>query len=401
MLNVNTRALSATRTQYGELRGAPLYMITLENATVTVELINLGATITAIYTPDKTGAQKNIVAGYADPMDYLHNPAYFGSTVGRYANRIAGGRIIVEGREYHLPINNDGNHLHGGFDGFHTKPWQVIECLQTGDEASVIMEYVSADGEEGYPGNLITQVQYVLDNENQLHIRYTAYTDKATPVSLTNHSYFNLTGFDHPLVTDHLLTINAQTYTEKSDRNVPTGNILPVTGTPLDFTQATRIGGHIHELSADRGVDHNFVLQPDSIHPTRMGEYINGLPDFIHPTRTGEYANGLSADGRIDNNFALPSDYADKMSGKIPAAILEDPHSGRVLRVFTDQPGIQVYSANYWDGSITGQQGKPYLKHGAVALETQAFPDSPNHAHFPDTILLPGDIYRRHTIFCL
>ena len=347
MLNVNTRALSATSTQYGELRGAPLYLITLENATVTVELINLGATITAIYTPDKTGAQKNIVAGFSNPMDYLHNPAYFGSTVGRYANRIAGGRIIVEGREYHLPINNDGNHLHGGFEGFHAKPWQVIECLQTGDEASVLMEYISRDGEEGYPGNLITQVQYALDNENQLHIRYTAYTDKATPVSLTNHSYFNLTGFEQPLVTDHLLTINARAYTEKSDRNVPTGNMLPVAGTPLDFTQATRIGEHIHELPADRGFDHNFVLQP----------------------------------------------------GEGPAAVLEDPHSGRILRVFTDQPGIQVYSANYWDGSITGQQGKPYQQHGAVALETQAFPDSPNHAHFPDTILLPGDIYRRHTIF--
>lgn len=383
MLNVNTRALSATRTQYGDLRGAPLYMITLENATVTVELINLGATITAIYTPDKTGARQNIVAGFSDPMDYLHNPAYFGCTVGRYANRIVGGRIIVEGQSYQLPINNDGNHLHGGFDGFHAKPWQVLECLQTGDEASVLMEYVSADGEEGYPGNLITQVLYVLDNENQLHIRYTAYTDKATPVSLTNHSYFNLTGFEQPLVTDHLLTINARTYTEKSDRNVPTGNILPVSGTPLDFTQATKMGEHINELPADRGFDHNFVLQSDSIHPTRTGEYVNGLPP----------------DGSSDHNFALQSDYADKMSGKVPAAILEDPYSGKRLRIFTDQPGIQVYSANYWDGSITGQQGKPYLQHGAVALETQAFPDSPNHAHFPDTILLPGDIYRRYTIF--
>jgi aldose 1-epimerase len=280
-------------------------------------------------------------------MDYLHNPAYFGCTVGRYANRIAGGRIIIAGTEYQLPVNNDGNHLHGGVDGFHAKAWQVIACGQTDKEASVLMEYVSTDGEEGYPGNLITQVQYVLDNDDQLHIRYTAYTDKATPVSLTNHSYFNLTGFEQPLVTGHLLTINARTYTEKSDRNIPTGNMLPVAGTPLDFTQPTKIGEHIHALPADGGFDHNYVLQP----------------------------------------------------GEGPAAILEDPHSGRILRVFTDQPGIQVYSANYWDGSIIGQQGKPYVKHGAVALETQAFPDSPNHAHFPDTILSPGDIYRRHTIF--
>ncbi|SHN25676.1 aldose epimerase family protein [Chitinophaga sp. CF418] len=350
MLNVNSRALSATRTQYGELRGAPLYMITLESATVVVQLINFGATITAIYAPDKTGLQKNVVAGFLNPIDYLHNPAYFGCTVGRYANRIAAGRITVEEREYQLPINNDGNHLHGGFEGFHTKIWQVTQCSQSHTEAGVIMEYISADGEEGYPGNLVTSVQYVLDDKNQLHIRYTAHTDKSTPVSLTNHSYFNLSGFERPLVTDHLLTINAQTYTEKSDRNIPTGNILPVAGTPLDFTKPARIGEHINELPADRGYDHNFVLQPDYM-------------------------------------------------GKVAAAMLEDPYSGRILRVFTDQPGIQVYSANYWDGSITGQQGKPYLQHGAVALETQAFPDSPNHPHFPDTILSPGDIYRRHTIF--
>jgi aldose 1-epimerase len=350
MLNINSRALSATRQQYGELRGAPLYLITLENAAVKVELINLGATITAIYAPDKAGVQKNIVAGFEHPEDYLHNPAYFGSTVGRYANRIAEGRITVDGVQYQLPVNNDSNHLHGGFEGFHAKVWEVIQLSQTGEEASVTMKYVSPDGEEGYPGNLAVQVQYILDNKNQLSIRYTATTDKSTPVSLTNHSYFNLSGFEQPLVTDHLLTINALTYTEKSSKNVPTGNILPVTGTPLDFTQPTKIGGHINELPVDMGFDHNYVLQPHN-------------------------------------------------TGETPAATLEDPESGRILRVFTDLPGIQVYSSNYWDGSITGQQGRPYLKHGAVALEAQAFPDSPNHAHFPDTILLPGNVYRQQIIF--
>lgn len=350
MLNINSRALSATRTQYGELRGAPLHMITLENAAITVQLINLGATITAIYAPDRNGLQKNIVAGFKDLEDYRHNPAYFGSTVGRYANRIAEGRITIAGKHYQLSVNNESNHLHGGFDGFHNRVWQVTACMQNGEEASVTMEYASADGEEGYPGNLTVQVQYVLDSNNQLSIHYTARTDQSTPVSLTNHSYFNLSGFDEPLITEHLLTINAQTYTEKSSNNVPTGNILPVAGSPLDFTQPTRIGKHIHHLPADGGFDHNYVLQPDH-------------------------------------------------AGKVPAAVLEDPDSGRILRVFTDQPGIQVYSANFWDGSITGQQGIPYLKHGAVALEAQAFPDSPNHAHFPDTILLPGDIYRRTTTF--
>lgn len=350
MLNVNSRALSATRKQYGQLRGAPLHMITLENAAITVELINLGATITAIHAPDKAGIRKNIVAGFKHPEDYQHNAAYLGCIVGRYANRIAGGSLSVSGKHCQLTVNNDGNHLHGGFEGFHTKVWQVLQMTETNDEACVTMEYVSADGEEGYPGNLTVQVQYVLDSNNQLSIRYTARTDRSTPVSLTNHSYFNLSGFVQPSITDHLLTINAQAYTEKSSRNVPTGKILPVAGTPLDFTHPTRIGKHINSLPADGGFDHNYVLQPH---------------------------------------------HADKT----PAATLEDPDSGRRLRVFTDQPGIQLYSANFWDGSITGRQGTPYLKHGAVALESQAFPDSPNHAHFPDTILLPGDVYRRTTVF--
>lgn len=350
MLNPNNRALSATYTCYGELRGAPLYMITLQSATIRVELINLGATITAIYVPDKTGVPGNVVSGFSDPVNYLHNPAYFGATVGRYANRIAGGRINIAGQDYQLPINNGGNHLHGGFEGFHLKTWKVLKFTQGSEEASVTMEYTSPDGEEGYPGTLTAQVQYLLDSKNQLSIHYTAHTDKSTPVSLTNHSYFNLSGFEQSLVADHLLTINAQAYTEKSTANVPTGNILPVVNTPLDFTHPVRIGAHINEFPADGGFDHNFVLTPGLMHHT-------------------------------------------------PAAVLEDPESGRILRVYTDQPGIQVYSANYWDGSITGPQGKPYIKHGAVALETQAFPDSPNHAHFPDTILSPGNVYRRTTIF--
>lgn len=391
MLNVNSRALSATRTQYGELRGAPLYMITLENAAVTVQLINLGATVTAIYAPDRTGVQKNIVAGFSDPLDYLNNPAYFGCTVGRYANRIAAGRIVIAGKEYQLPLNNDGNHLHGGFEGFHTKIWRVVQSAKSKEEVGVIMEYTSADGEEGYPGMLTVRVQYVLDDKNQLHIRYTAHTDKSTVVSLTNHTYFNLSGFEQPLVTDHLLTLNAKTYTEKNDRNVPTGNILPVAGTPLDFTRPTRIGEHIHELPADGGFDQNFVLQPDydsgASSATADADNEKTLP--LHAGKTAATIPGDT------ENSTFPLVY----TGKMPAATLMDPHSGRALRIFTDQPGIQVYSANYWDGSIRGQQGKLYLQHGAVALETQAFPDSPNHPHFPDTILSPGDVYRRHTIF--
>lgn len=350
MLNINSRTLSASSREYGEWRGASLQHILLENAFVTVALINLGATITAIYAPDRNGIKKNIVAGYEDHDKYKHNPAYFGCIVGRYANRIAGGHLTIDGATYQLPVNNGPNHLHGGTDGFHLKVWQVMECTDNDQEASVTMMYTSPDGEQGYPGNLTTTVRYALDHNNRLSITYKAHTDKTTVINLTNHSYFNLSGFEDAVITDHLLQVNAATYTEKNDSNTPTGNILPVAGTPLDFTAPTPIGKHIDALTADMGYDHNFVLQP----------------------------------------------YGDSNT---PTAVLKDPSSGRTLRVYTDQPGIQVYSANYWDGSITGAQGKPYLKHGAVALETQAFPDSPNHAHFPSTLLAPGEEYQSTTVF--
>jgi len=350
MLNINSSTLSATSHEYGQWRGASLQYITLENASVTVALINLGATITAIYVPGRDGIKKNIVAGFEDLNDYKENPAYFGCIVGRYANRIAGGRLTIDGINYQLPINNGPNHLHGGHDGFHLKVWQVVGCSSNDQQASVTMTYTSADGEEGYPGNLTTTVTYTLDNSNRLHITYMAHTDKSTVINLTNHSYFNLSGFEDALVTKHLLQVNAGTYTEKNASNTPTGNILPVKGTPLDFTRPVALGKNINLLPADMGYDHNFILRPYMDHNT-------------------------------------------------PAAILEDPASGRILRVYTDQPGIQVYSANYWDGSIIGAQGKPYLKHGAVALETQAFPDSPNHAHFPSTLLIPGEEYQRMTVF--
>lgn len=350
MLNIKNSTLSATLSTYAESGGEPLQQITLDNGTMTVQLINLGATITSIHTPDKTGSNKNIVAGFAHPEDYQENPAYFGTTVGRYANRIAGGHLTIGNHHYQLPVNNDSNHLHGGVDGFHKKRWQVTSCTENEEQATVTMEYVSPDGEEGYPGTLTVQVTYTLDLHNRLSIRYTASTDKATVVSLTNHSYFNLTGFEDPLVTGHLLRINAASYTEKNNSNTPTGRILPVAGTPLDFTTSRPIGTYIHELPADSGFDHNYVFDAS-------------------------------------------------LEAATPAAELEDPESGRFLQVFTDQPGLQLYSANYWDGSLTGPQGQAYVKHGAVALETQAFPDSPNHPHFPNTILQPGEVYERETVF--
>jgi aldose 1-epimerase len=214
----------------------------------------------------------------------------------------------------------------------------------------VVFEYRSRDGEEGYPGNLKVKVKYTL-NGTRLSIRYSALTDKRTPVNLCNHSYFNLTGFDNPLVTGHFLQINALEYTGKGETNTPTGDILKLSGTPLDFSRPKKIAEDMDKFPADGGFDHNYVLSRQ---------------------RSGEI---------------------------VPAAELYDPETGRILRVFTDQPGIQLYTANWWDGSPSGRQHRSYIKHGGVALETQAFPDSPNHPNFPDTILNVGELYQSTTIY--
>ena len=321
--------LAVSSTYYGQLKGEDLYLITLENEQMTVHVTNLGGTITSILTPDRHGVMKNVVAGFTDLQQYEENTAYFGCVVGRYANRIAGGRFS----DVQLSLNDGVNHLHGGFDGFHKKVWDVVSVYKE----RVILEYLSKDGEEGYPGNLRVRVEYSLDR-GKLIIQYSAVTDAATPVNLTNHSYFNLSGFEQPLILDHILQINASRYTSKNGYNVPDGAMPEVAGTALDFLAPKRIGEDIDKLSVDQGYDHNFVLE-------------------------GGYA-----------------------------ATLYDPSSGRQLQVFTDQPGMQVYTANLWDGSL-------YEKHGAVALETQAFPDSPNHPAFPDTILHPGSVYDSRTVY--
>ncbi|MBS1662879.1 MAG: galactose mutarotase [Bacteroidetes bacterium] len=318
---------------------------TLTNGNTRVKIINLGATITSIETPDREGRRTNVIAAFSDIGQYWNNEYYLGCVVGRYANRIDGGRFPLNGEIVQLSVNNKGNHLHGGFEGLHRKVW----ALHSQDKDSLVLEYTSVDGEEGYPGNLHVRVQYLLDKEDRLSIDYTAVTDRDTPVNLTNHSYFNLSGFDQPVIHDHLLQLFAGSYTEKDDRNLPTGKLVLAEGTPMDFSTRRRIGDRINELPLDKGFDHNYVLS--------------------------------------------------NASGMKTAAELYEPVSGRGLRVSTDRPGIQVYTANWWDGTIVGQQGVPYVQHGAVALETQAFPDSPNHPSFPDTILRPGEVYRTTTIF--
>ena len=331
----------------------------LSNGKVRVGILNLGATITGIETADRSGRMKNIVAGFADQEQYWQNEYYLGCVVGRCANRISQGRFRLDGTEIRLSVNNDGNHLHGGFEGLHRKVWKLHSRINSAAEAGIVLEYMSPDGEEGYPGNLRIQVTYLLDKTGRFSISYTAVTDKSTPVNLTNHSYFNLSGFERPTIGDQQLQVFASGYTEKNELNLPTGRIIPLNGTPMDFSTSRRIGDRIHDLLLDKGYDHNYVLdQADQV--------------------TGAVGAG---------------------AGIVPAAELYDPVSGRSLRVLTDRPGLQVYTANWWDGKIIGQQDVPYVQHGAVALETQAFPDSPNQPSFPDIILRPGEVYNTTSIF--
>lgn len=323
--------------------------VTLQNGALTVELTNIGCAIMAIYAPDRNGVRQNIVAGFSDPLQYMVNKDYFGVVAGRVANRIDAGKFQISGNSYQLTLNNGVNHLHGGFDGLSHKIWAVSALAQNEHQCGVMFSYVSKDGEEGYPGNLSLTVLYTLDEDGRLQIDYTANTDKSTPVNLTNHSYFNLTGFEDPTILDHKLQLFAGSYTEKNENNIPTGKILPVQGTGLDFRELKRIGEDIGQMECDRGFDHNFVL-----------------------------------DGKV---------------GLKEAALLTEGSTGRTLKVYTSKPGIQVYTGNSWDGKTTGQQLVAYQQHGAVALETQAFPDSVNHPNFPDTIVHPGIPYRSTTIF--
>jgi aldose 1-epimerase len=323
----------------------PVELHHLSNGTIDVALSNYGCTIVSICVPDRNGVKKNIVAGFSDPIQYLSEHPYLGCTIGRFANRIANGKFRIDGRSYSLPINDGVNHLHGGDNGFHKQMWEV-EKRNDG----ISFYYLSKHDEAGYPGNLNVRATFSLTENNKLVIQYTATTDKPTIINLTNHSYFNLTGFEDATVYNHLLTVYADSYTEKNANNVSSGKIMPVINTPYNFAEPKRIGKDIDLLTTDRGYDINYVLR-------------------------------------------------EKYSEIALAAELFEPTSGRLLKIFTNQPGMQVYTANWWDGLLTGSQGRPFEKHGAIAMETQDFPDSPNHKDFPSAVLRPGEVYRRETIF--
>ena len=311
-----------------------------------VSVSNYGGTVTSLKTPDRHGTFGDIVLGFETLDEYVHNPRYFGALIGRHANRIARGRFSLDGVEYQLPCNNGANHLHGGFKGFDKRVWDVRE-----NEQALHLTYFSKDGEEGYPGNVTAAVDYTL-LDNELRIDYRATTDRDTIVNLTNHSYFNLRG--DGTILDHQLVLNADSFTPVSDDLIPSGEIRPVAGTPMDFRKGKAIGVEIRDsyeqLGFTGGYDHNFVLN--------------------------DYDGSLRFAGRV-----------------------YESSTGRVLEVLTTQPGMQFYSGNFLDGSFVGRDGVTYVRYAGLCLEPQHFPDAPNHSNFPSTVLRPGEEYKQTTVF--
>jgi len=341
--------------QFGTMPdGTAIGIFTLKNSHgMEVRTIPYGAIIVSIRVPDRAGRLDDVVIGHDRLEGYLTASRFFGAVVGRYGNRIAKGRFTLDGRTYELAVNNGPNHLHGGVKGFDKVVWQA-EPFSTAAGSGIRYRYVSADGEEGYPGRLDVRVTYTLTERNQIVVEYVATTDKATPINLTQHSYFNLAGDGVRDVLDHVVQINADRYTPVDATKIPTGEFAPVAGTPFDFRTPVRIGGHIADdhpqIAIGGGYDHNFVL-----------------------TRTG--------------------------GGLLWAARVFEPSTGRTLTVTTTEPGLQLNTANALDGSITGKAGHVYRARYGLCLETQHFPDSPNQPAFPSTILRPGETLRSRTEF--
>jgi aldose 1-epimerase len=327
--------------------GQEVYLFTLINSNgISARITNYGGIVTSLMVPDRKGRPEDVVLGFETLEEYLAGHPYFGAIVGRYANRIAGGRFELEGEIYRLAINNGNNHLHGGVAGLDKRVWE-FETYSSQGESSLELTRLSPHGEEGYPGNLSLRVIYTLNDDNELKVAFAAETDRPTPVNLSHHGYFNLTG-GKETVLGHELTVNAGRYTAVTSESIPTGELPGTGGTPMDFREAKPVGRDIGKVPG--GYDHNYVLDGN--------------------------------EGELKK-----------------AAILYEPESGRRMEVLTTQPGVQLYTGNFLDGALTGKKGQVYNQHHGLCLETQHFPDSPNQPHFPGTILLPGEEYKHIAIY--
>lgn len=334
--------------------GQVVDILTLRNGNgIEMTVLTYGGIITSLKTPDRTGALDDIVLGFDDLKSYIEQSPYFGCLIGRYGNRIAKGRFTLDGKTYALATNNGANHLHGGVKGWDKAVWN-FDAFQRADGVGVILTHTSPDGDEGYPGTVKAKVTYTLTETNQLIVDYEAQTDKTTVINLTQHSYFNLAGAKAATILDHELTLHASKFTPVDDTLIPTGQLAPVDGTPFDFRTATAIGARINgtdeQLTRGKGYDHNYVLD-----------------------RTG--------------------------AGLAKAAEVVEPTTGRTMTVATTEPGIQFYSGNFLDGTLTGKGGRVYPQRAGFCLETQHYPDSPNHPNFPTTQLTPGQTYATQTVF--
>jgi aldose 1-epimerase len=335
-----------------EIQGKQVHLYALQNKQgMEVCITNFGGRVVSIMVPDKQGKLQDVVLGFDNIQDYINIPSDFGASIGRYANRIAQGQIVVDGDTIQLPRNNFGHCLHGGPNGWQYKVYDATQV----DDNTLELTLLSPDGDENFPGNVTATVRYTLTEDNAIDIRYTAVTDKKTVINMTNHSYFNLSGDPSAPITDHLLTIHADTYTPVDSTFMTTGDILPVLETPMDFTTPRAIGERVNDydfqqLKNGNGYDHNWVL------------------------------NTSGDDTRV-------------------AARLASPVSGIVLELFTDEPGVQVYSGNFLDGSVKGKRGIVYNQRAAICLETQHYPDSPNKPEWPTVYLEPGQTYASHCIF--
>ncbi|HEU4722788.1 MAG TPA: aldose epimerase family protein [Gemmatimonadaceae bacterium] len=351
-----TRTPTVTRARFGVAPdGKPVDVFTLENVRgIRLRILTYGGIIQTLETPDRSGKLDDVVLGFDDLQGYVKRSPYFGAIVGRYGNRIARGRFTLEGKTYTLAVNNAPNHLHGGIKGFDKVVWDA-EAFRSDTAAGVVLTHVSPDGDEGYPGTLRARVTYTLTNRDALVIDSEATTDRPTVVNLTNHTYWNLAGDGTRDILGHVLSLPSNAIVPVDSTLIPTGQLMPVAGTPFDFRTPTPVGARIDDphvqIRYGRGYDHTFVLDRET-----------GTPPSL-------------------------------------AARVTEPTTGRRLDIYTTEPGVQVYSGNFLDGTVTGKRGRVYARRFGLALETHHYPDSPNQPSFPSVVLRPGETYRTRTVF--